>query len=442
MVTSIAEYESIFGDFVSYGSVHQQAQTFFEEGGAQVFVSRVVGASAAAGTLELQDTNSDPAITLTAVGSGAWSSSLQASVEDAGTGFQIKFFLNGELVYSTGERQSTAAAVNAINGSPVASRYATAVDEENLRPAAVAATAFSAGTDDRPSITDATFIDGLQAFGEELGAGAVAIPGRSGSTIWNSLLNHAASTNRMAILATEETATANDAIGEAQGLAGSNNTEYGGLFYPWVRIVTDAGTTMNISPEGFVAAKRSLAHNEIGPWSAYAGKVSESKFIAGLVTPVSGANGNSLDEARVNALRVFNGKVRVYGARSLSSDEDNYRFLTAREMLNFVVDRSKVVLEDLVFSPIDGRSSLFSKVESRLVAMLEPIRIAGGLYEAFDSSGERIDYGYSVQVNESINPLTQLAGGLVRARVGIRVSSIGDQIQVDVTKSNLTASVV
>jgi len=73
---------------------------------------------------------------------------------------------------------------------------------------------------------------------------------------------------------------------------------------------------------------------------------------------------------------------------------------------------------------------------------LEPVRIAGGLYEAFDSSGKRIDYGYSVRVDESINPLTQLAGGLVKAKVGIRVSSIGDQIQVDVTKSNLTASVV
>jgi len=35
-----------------------------------------------------------------------------------------------------------------------------------------------------------------------------------------------------------------------------------------------------------------------------------------------------------------------------------------------------------------------------------------------------------------------LAGGLVKAKVGIRVSSTSDQIQVDVTKSNLTASVV
>jgi len=70
------------------------------------------------------------------------------------------------------------------------------------------------------------------------------------------------------------------------------------------------------------------------------------------------------------------------------------------------------------------------------------VRIAGGLYEAFDANGKRIDYGYSVVVNDAINPVSQLAGGLVKAKVGVRVSAIGDQIQVDVTKSNLTASVV
>jgi hypothetical protein len=74
--------------------------------------------------------------------------------------------------------------------------------------------------------------------------------------------------------------------------------------------------------------------------------------------------------------------------------------------------------------------------------LLYPIRTAGGLYEAFDTLGNRIDYGYTVVVNEAINPVSQLAGGLIKAKVGVRVSSIGDQIQVEVTKSNLTASVV
>lgn len=442
LVTSIADYESVFGDYVSYGAVHQQVQTFFEEGGAQVYVSRVVGASATAGTIELVDTNGDPSITLTAVGAGDWSGNLKVSVETSGTGFAIKYFLSDELVYSTGEVASAAAAVTRINSSSIATKYATAVDEENLAPVLLAATALSAGDDNRGTIGPSTYTDILSSFGTDLGPGAVAIPGQNGSTVWNAMLSHCAGTNRVALMAFPQAYSASEAAADAAGMSAEANAEYGSMLFPWVTMVNDAGATLTISPEGFAAAKRSIAHNTIGPWQPYAGKISESTFITGTSVAVDKVAGDYLDENRVNAIRIISGKVRIYGARSVSNDEDNYRFNIAREMLNYVVSRSQTALEDLVFSPIDGRASLFSKVEARLVAMLEPIRIAGGLYEAFDSTGKRIDNGYSVQVTDAINPLSQLAGGLVRAKVGIRVSSVGDQIQVDVTKSNLTASVV
>ena len=99
-------------------------------------------------------------------------------------------------------------------------------------------------------------------------------------------------------------------------------------------------------------------------------------------------------------------------------------------------------LEDFVFSTIDSRGGLFGQIRSSMVAMLDPHRISGGLYEAFDSEGERIDPGYSVVVNDENNPVSQLASGLVKVDVGIRASSVGDKIQVSITKSNLTASVV
>jgi hypothetical protein len=261
-------------------------------------------------------------------------------------------------------------------------------------------------------------------------------------SIHASVLEHCYTNHRTAILSVPEDYTASEAGDHAESMSAYDYAEYGGLFYPWVDMSLDDGTALTISPEGYVAAKRSVAYNRVGPWSAYAGLVTQSNFITGLSESISKTTGDALDEQRCNALRIINGAVRVYGFRSLSSDEDNYRFLNAREMLNFVVVQAEEVLEDLVFSPIDGRNALFTQVKGRLTGLLEPIRIAGGLYEAFDATGKRIDYGYSVVVSDAINPVSQLAGGLVRARVGIRVSSIGDQIQVDVTKSNLTASVV
>lgn len=443
LVTSLAQFETIFGSYLSYGAVHQQVQTFFEEGGAQVYVSRVVGASATAGTLAVAGTGGT-AINLTAVGEGAWSANMQAEVVSLGSGFNVKVYLDSALVYTTGEVATVAAAVAKINASSIAANYVTATAGAGTL-AVFALTSFSAGDDDSATVNDAAYSDGLDAFSSELGTGAVAIPNdgnfSSISDIHNALITHAAANNRIALIAFDENATAASAASDAGTLSGGSNAEYVAAFWPWVKMTATDGTAMTLSPEGFVAAKRAYTHNTIGPWAAYAGFLSESRFITGLTAAVSDTTGDTLDENRVNALRVINGRVRVYGARSLSSDEDNFRFITSREMLNYVTHEAKRVLEDLVFSPIDGRSSLFSNVGSRLINMLEPIRIAGGLFEAFDAAGARIDYGYSVQVDETINPVTQLANGLVKARVGIRVSSTSDQVQVDVTKSNLTASV-
>jgi phage tail sheath protein FI len=198
---------------------------------------------------------------------------------------------------------------------------------------------------------------------------------------------------------------------------------------------------MALPPEGYVCAKRALAHNTVGAWQSYAGVISEARFVRNLDTFVDKQIGNFLDDGRVNALRVIPNRVRVYGARTASPDEENWRFLNGQEMLNYVVVEAQRVLEDIVFSPIDGRGTIFSAIKSRLVSLMEPLRIAGGLYEAFDEFGERIDYGYTVVCDESINPVEQLAEGLVRAKIGLRVSSVGDKIFVEVTKSTLTASV-
>lgn len=445
LLTSIASYEAIYGEYVSYGRTHQQVQTFFEEGGAQVYVSRVVGASATVGAITLVDSSAGNSINLTAVGAGDWTSNLEVDVLAIGSGVSIRLRLNNELVYATGEVGTVTAAVNRINNSIVASRYVTAAAAGLNLPTVVSGAAFSSGDDDRANVTTSTYVSALTNFDLDLGPGAVAIPGQNGATIWEALAAHANTYNRIALLAFQQPSnvyTYVEAASDGASFGSNTGAEYSAMFWPWVTMTNDLGTNLAISPEGYVAAKRSIALNTVGSWQPYAGTISQSQFVTGLSDRIDRIVGDYLDEYRVNALRIIDGSVRIYGARSLSVDEENYRFLNSRETLNFVVHQAQRSLENLLFSPIDGRQSLFAKVEAQLIFVLEPLRIAGGLFEAFDATGRRIDNGYTVQVNDAINPVSQLAGGLVRARVGIRVSGVGDLIQVDVTKSNLTASVV
>jgi phage tail sheath protein FI len=214
------------------------------------------------------------------------------------------------------------------------------------------------------------------------------------------------------------------------------------MYYPWVSIPSGSGTTLTVPPEGYVAAVRSKMHNRIGSWQPFAGINSEAGFATGVATGMGRTQAQTLDDSRVNAIRIIAGTVRIYGARSHSLNTTQWRFITHRDTVNYVVEECQVALEPLVFSTINGRKTIYGDIATALKSVLEPIRIAGGLYEGFDSFGRQTDYGYTIRVDDGINPVSQLESGLVRAQVGVRISSIGDKIEVTVTKSNLTATLV
>lgn len=443
VVYSMAEFVTYFGSYNASHTLWQNAKIFFEEGGTRAYIARVVGASASNGTLSLNATNGSVAVTLTAANPGAWSSSLSATVETQTGAFTIRLFLSGSQVYSTGAVATVADAVNKINATGSAARpyiTATAVQSSTTLSAVSTATSFSAGTATAPTSSD--FVAALPRFDQSLGAGAVAIPGQTGSTVWSSLMGHAASFNRIALLAETSAASVATCVASAQSLAASTGAQSSALYHPHVTMTNDAGVSLTVSPESFVAAKRALAHQNVGPWQVAAGVISQANFITGLSLSLSKAEGDALDAGRVNVIRTIQGYPRVYGARSLSLDEDNFRYINQREVLNFIVTQSEIRLEDLVFSPLDSRKTIYGLIEARLVALLDPIRTAGGIFENYGVNGELIDPGYSVVCDDSINSAAQFAQGIVRARVGVRLASVGDQILVDVLKSNLTSPVV
>jgi phage tail sheath protein FI len=300
----------------------------------------------------------------------------------------------------------------------------------------------SAGDDDRGAIGDTDYVDAMALFIDSLGTGAIACPESNSQAVYQGLIEHANNNNRMAILHTS--AGTSDPTTFAEAItAQESHLEHAGLFWPWVSVPsTVIGVSRLIPPDGYVAAVRARAHNQTGAHVPYAGLVTQARFVDGIEYNVGKADADVYDDSRVNVIRTIANTIRVYGARTLTQDTENFRYLTAQEVVNSIVVDAYRSLEDLVFSTIDGRNNVFASVEAKLIGVLEPMRVAGALYEAFDNLGRRIDYGYTVKCDTSLNPVTQLAEGLVRAKVGVRVSSVGDRIEVDIVKSNLTNSVV
>jgi hypothetical protein len=442
LVTSIADFEAIYGGYTSAGWVHQTVQTFFEEGGARAYVSRVVAADADEATCILLD-GATPVITLESAGKGTWSHSgvLTATVtQPTGSTFKIQIKIDGAAVYTTKSHTTTLGAVDEINNSNVAAIYVTASDEgETTIPDVVANKVFTTG-DDGSAIVNADVVAAIGYFNQNMGPGAVCAPGYTNADVRTALLEHAQDNNRVAILGFDKDLSVGDAIDEVNDYTDlEDQSERAAFFYPWVK-VPNGNVTMTIPPDGYVAAKRAVTHSASGSWTPYAGERTESQYVTVPAVALSKADAQSLDDGYINAIKLVNNKARIYGARSASSDTDNFRFITAREVLNQVVAEAEASLEALLFLPIDGRRSTFGKVEAVLTGIMARIHDAGGLFESYDQNGKLIDPGYSVQVNDVINPLSQLATGVIKAKVSARVSSIGDKIEVTITKSNLTTN--
>ena len=445
-VESLEEFELFFGGYQSYSYLHPTVQTFFEEGGTRIYVARAVGAvgSLAVGGLTLSDGGGTPeeTIQLDAVGAGAWSTRLSAQVIDSSGARIVKIFLDDVEIYSTPPQATVAGIVNAINTSVAASPYVKATDlassNPNPLPAVIAKTEFSEGDDDK---ANADYAAALNLFNDSYGDGAVAIVDTVDEHA--TLVEHANTHNRLALLHSASGTSVGDVIDDAAAVSAGENAEHAAYYFPWVYVPSEVtGVTRLVPPTGYVAAKRALAHNQTGPHAPAAGLMSRARFVVGVETDIDRVNGDLLDDGKVNAIRILSNSVRIYGARSCSADVANFRFYTAQDVLNTVVTQAYTSLEDLVFSVLDGRNLVLGAVESRLLNLLIGLRNIGALYPAFDAGGVELDPGFSVRCNPSINPVSQLADGTIKAEVGIRVSSIGDKINVTIVKSNLTTSIV
>ena len=444
LITSLSDYQDIFGGVATAGYTHQTIETFFEEGGSRAYVSRVIGSDATEASLVLNKTGAVAVMTLTAAGKGTWANGgvLQAVVTQptAGSTFKIQITLSGLPVFTTKTHTTVAAAVNEINNSATAALYVTATDAGSTGiPVAVTGN-FTSGTDDA-TVVSADYVTAISLFTEDLGPGAVCAPGQTSDTVRDALIAHAKDRRRIAILGFDNGTSVGTAVSQAAAFSVDDGAEFAGFFHPWVKI-PNGTLTSTIPPDGYVCGKRAAIHNAYGSWNPYAGERSQASFVISPVTPFSKSEADTLDAGFVNAIKVINGTTRIYGARSASDDTDNFRFLISREVLNQIVYEAENALEALLFLPIDGRRSTFSRVQATLTGIMERIRVGGGLFESFDAFGKRLDPGYTVVVNDAINPLSQLATGVIKAKVGARVSSVGDTIEIEITKSNLTSTLV
>lgn len=442
-INSMADYRRVYGDRVTYGALYDDLQMFFEAGGTQAWVLRVVGAAATTGTVTLDDTAAEETIKVDAASPGAWSSRISVQVEAGSAGAnsrKVTVRLDGVIVETYNNLTTVAQFVSRFAASPyirVTDLGSTTAEPGNL-PVVAAAANLSVGVDDRAAVNAARIEASLPKFKIGYGDGAIGAPG-FGATVHSALIAHAKPYRRSAVLSGTRGASAGDYATLALALGTVPGSENAGLFGPYVQVSDGAGGLRTISPEGYVAAARAKAHDRNGSWAVGAGETSITPYILGVEAEWGRAEAEQLSAARVNPIRIVQNKIRLYDWRSLSANETDYASLAVADLLNRLVTECEARLETFVFRTIDGRGQLFAEVKGVLIGILEPIRSAGGIFER-TVDGEVIDVGYSVDVSRNLNTEASLQRNEINAQVAVRPSPNASLINLTIVKVGLAAA--
>src|SRR5438876_7819644 len=113
------------------------------------------------------------------------------------------------------------------------------------------------------------------------------------------------------------------------------DSKYATLYWPWIKVLDPiSGQGMHIPPSGHMAGIWARNDNTRGVHKAPANEV-----VRGAVTlelNITKGEHDTLNPIAVNAIRSFPGQgIRVWGARTLSSDPD-WRYINVQRLFNYV----------------------------------------------------------------------------------------------------------
>ena len=166
-----------------------------------------------------------------------------------------------------------------------------------------------------------------------------------------------------------------------------------------------------VPPSGAVAGIFAYVDRTRGVWKAPA-----NVSISGIIGPKDTFTASQLDALNVdvnsgksvNAIRKFTGKgTLVYGARTLTGNDNEWRYVSVRRFFNFVEESTKKATEQFVFEPNDANTWV------RIQAMIENFLTL--LWRQGALQGIKPEHAFYVAVGlgKTMTPIDILEGRLI-----------------------------
>jgi hypothetical protein len=464
-ITSMVDFANFLGGRTGYTTLYDSLDEFFHDGGVLAYASRVVGPSAAAGTLVLVDRAGSPLSTLTVNAAlGVWGNSTTVAVTAGSVSntyvLTIANTLTGQTWVSPNLYNPADAVVWANNLTsnglyPWLFPYTIVNDASgtaapNNNPAVLAATNLASGADDNTDITETQWTAALTAFISTLGPGQVSAPGHTTQTGWEALIAHAGLldaagcliNNRVALLDTVDSSSASTVIADAIEAQAVGDPSYGMYLAPWVLIpgvanstvgTSPAAATRTIPPSALMAALIAANDQVNNAGQMVAGNFGLSQYAIGVTQTYGETNRGLLNTAGVIVIRQLNGIVQPYGFVSLSLQSQwvPANFVRLRMA---IVALLNTVAQGFVFSQIDGQGHLLSHFNGALAGVCQNLWQQGALY------GAQATDAFNVNTGPAVNTPANLANGILSALVSVRMSPGASFVIISVVQYPVTSS--
>lgn len=430
LLGSWSEFTKTFGSLDDAYPTTWAAYNFFANGGRQLYVKRLLGASSAVADVTFQDSAATPDDTLTikAANAGAWGNDLSVAIVAAGaTGrFGVIVSYNGNVVEKFDDLSMDSTdrryAISMINST---SAYVTAVNELSSTgtpyPPVTAATALTGGANGNAlGVSDFVFtsfdpIDNPIIFNVP---DAVYLSEGNAATIAANLIAYCEERGDcFAVVDVPSGKTVAQAKTFIAGIASSNGQA--AAYFPWLLIPDNLraapGATRLQAPGPGMVGQYLATDAARGVFKTPAGYGNRVALAVATERQLTNTELDTLNTGNVpiNAIRQVPGAgIIVMGGRTLNNTTAD-RYINVKRSLIYV----KKELERLsAFAVFENNSErLWSQIRIVLGTFLRNYWQQGGL------RGETAPQAYYVTCDETTNTPADILNGVVNIEIGVAI---------------------
>ena len=458
-VTSWYEFTKTFGGYNAAYPATFGVGAFFNNGGRELFVKRILHSNAAAAHASIVTAGSAVVATVTAKNAGTDGNNLRVTIESgtvsstytltvykegvAGTASDVTNDLLLEryenIVFDNNTSSDFAETIINVESSVISiSNSASGIPASTVYPLTSGSNGTTVVAADYTSYksTDASVLEEFSSLNRAL---VIFFPNINSTlsadvdTVYADAISWAEANEGFVVVETSANQTVANALTYASGLGSSSNAA---VYYPHLYVTDPVGRSTSalrkVGPSGAVAGLYLTTDATRGVFKAPAGLSAALSGIVSVEKTFSSAELDSLNagSSPVNAIRPLPGAgISVMGARTLKQDGTANKYVNMRRSLIYVKKELKNLTEFAIFENNDEK--LWARINTTIGSFLNDYRNQGGL------RGANASQAYYVVCDANNNTATTIANGEVHIQVGVALQYPAEFIVIDLSQKTL-----